>query len=76
MSTHQKDGAITSRVYSRIGLLGNPSDGFQGACLSLSLANFWAEVSCMGRTGRNPPASVCIANGSELLGTSGGRLVG
>ncbi|KAI3433636.1 hypothetical protein D9Q98_003445 [Chlorella vulgaris] len=40
----QPDGSITSRVHSRIGLLGNPSDGFQGACLSLSLANYWAEV--------------------------------
>lgn len=48
MATHQAaDGTITSRVYSRIGLLGNPSDGFQGACLSLSLANFWAEASCV-----------------------------
>jgi glucuronokinase len=38
------DGTIVSRVFSRIGLLGNPSDGFEGACLSLSLANFHAEV--------------------------------
>lgn len=47
MSTRQEaDGTIISRVYSRIGLLGNPSDGFQGACLSLSLSNFYAEVRC------------------------------
>ncbi|PRW58585.1 glucuronokinase 1 isoform A [Chlorella sorokiniana] len=46
MSTRtEADGTITSRVYSRIGLLGNPSDGFEGACLSLSLANWWAEVT-------------------------------
>lgn len=36
--------AFRSRVYSRIGLLGNPSDGYNGRCLSLSLQNFWAEV--------------------------------
>lgn len=34
-----------SRVLARIGLLGNPSDGFGGACISLSLANYWAEVT-------------------------------
>jgi len=38
------NGAFQSRVYSRIGLLGNPSDGYNGRCLSLSLQNFWAEV--------------------------------
>jgi hypothetical protein len=36
--------AITSRVYARIGLLGNPSDGFYGKTISFSLANFYAEV--------------------------------
>ena len=38
------DGSITSRVFARIGLLGNPSDGFFGKTISLSLANFYAEV--------------------------------
>jgi glucuronokinase len=32
------------RVYARIGLLGNPSDGFFGKTVSLSLANFYAEA--------------------------------
>jgi hypothetical protein len=36
---------IEERVYSRVGLLGNPSDGFNGCCISFSLANFFAEVS-------------------------------
>lgn len=36
---------ITSRVYARIGLLGNPSDGFEGACISVSIKNFWAQVT-------------------------------
>ena len=36
---------ISCRVCARIGLLGNPSDGYEGACLCLSLANYFAEVS-------------------------------
>lgn len=36
---------ITKRAYARVGLLGNPSDGYHGACISFSLSNFWAEVS-------------------------------
>ena len=37
-------GILRSRVHARIGLLGNPSDGFNGSCISLSLKNFHAEV--------------------------------
>lgn len=40
----EADGTIVSRVFSRVGLLGNPSDGFEGACLSVSLQNFYAEA--------------------------------
>ena len=29
----------------RVGLVGNPSDGFNGKTISLSIKNFWAEVS-------------------------------
>ncbi|CAL5220579.1 g2617 [Coccomyxa viridis] len=36
---------ITQRVYARIGLLGNPSDSYYGKTISLSLANFFAEVT-------------------------------
>lgn len=35
---------IVSRVYARVGLLGNPSDGYNGCTVSLSLMNFFAEV--------------------------------
>lgn len=35
---------ITSRVHARVGLLGNPSDGYNGQTISFALANFWAEV--------------------------------
>ncbi|KAK8738549.1 hypothetical protein OTU49_003931 [Cherax quadricarinatus] len=36
---------ITMRAYARVGLMGNPSDGFNGKTVSLSIANFWAEVT-------------------------------
>eukprot|EP01062_Namystynia_karyoxenos_P054758 TRINITY_DN4527_c0_g1_i1.p1 TRINITY_DN4527_c0_g1~~TRINITY_DN4527_c0_g1_i1.p1 ORF type:complete len:668 (+),score=245.43 TRINITY_DN4527_c0_g1_i1:85-2004(+) len=36
---------ITKRAYARVGLLGNPSDGFHGKTIALSIANFWAEVT-------------------------------
>ena len=29
----------------RVGLIGNPSDGFYGKTISLTIANFWAEVT-------------------------------
>jgi glucuronokinase len=38
------DGRLRSRVCARASLLGNPSDGYGGAVLSLSLAQFAAEV--------------------------------
>eukprot|EP00877_Chromochloris_zofingiensis_P005287 jgi/Chrzof1/1475/Cz10g09080.t1 len=40
-------GNVTSRVYGRVGLLGNPSDGFHGKGISFSLQNFWAEVTLL-----------------------------
>nr|XP_045582385.1 probable glucuronokinase 2 isoform X1 [Procambarus clarkii] len=36
---------ITMRAYARVGLMGNPSDGFHGKTISLSIANFWAEAT-------------------------------
>eukprot|EP00659_Diplonema_papillatum_P004524 gene4524-7005_t len=38
-------GPSTTRAYARVGLLGNPSDGFNGKTISLSIENFWAEVT-------------------------------
>ena len=32
------------RAYARAGLLGNPSDGYNGKTISISVRNFWAEV--------------------------------
>jgi len=36
---HVKTGA-----YARVGLMGNPSDGFNGKTLSVTVKNFWATV--------------------------------
>ncbi|XP_037072408.1 glucuronokinase 1-like [Pollicipes pollicipes] len=36
---------IRHRVHARVGLMGNPSDGFYGKTISLSIQNFWAEVT-------------------------------
>jgi len=35
---------IRQRTYARAGLLGNPSDGYNGKTISFSVRNFWAEV--------------------------------
>jgi glucuronokinase len=35
---------IRHRAYARAGLMGNPSDGYGGKTISLSVGNFWAEV--------------------------------
>lgn len=36
---------IVCLTYARVGLMGNPSDGFFGKTISLSIANYWAETS-------------------------------
>ena len=35
---------IRKRAYARAGLLGNPSDGYNGKTIALVVRNFWAEV--------------------------------
>ena len=36
---------FSSRSFARVGLMGNPSDGFFGKTISMSISNFWAEVT-------------------------------
>ena len=36
---------IETRAYARAGLLGNPSDGFYGKTISISVRNFGASIS-------------------------------
>mmetsp|Transcript_8756 Transcript_8756/g.32304 ORF Transcript_8756/g.32304 Transcript_8756/m.32304 type:complete len:342 (-) Transcript_8756:1633-2658(-) len=45
---------ITKRSYARIGLLGNPSDGYNGKTISLLISNFHAEVTL------RPHVQVCF----------------
>lgn len=35
---------IRKRAYARAGLIGNPSDGYNGKTISISVRDFWAEV--------------------------------
>lgn len=35
---------IRKRAYARAGLVGNPSDGYHGKTISISIRDFWAEV--------------------------------
>jgi len=55
------DGVVVERCPARIGLMGNPSDGFNGKTLSILVANFAATVTLTPsdalvttRTNRNP----------------------
>jgi glucuronokinase len=40
-----KPSEIKIKAYARVGLMGNPSDGFYGKTMSLLISNFWAEVT-------------------------------
>lgn len=35
---------IRKRIYARAGLLGNPSDGYHGKTIAISVRNYWSEV--------------------------------
>ncbi|XP_041098237.1 glucuronokinase with putative uridyl pyrophosphorylase isoform X2 [Polyodon spathula] len=39
--------SITCRSYARIGIMGNPSDGFNGKTIAMTISNFWAEVTLL-----------------------------
>ena len=40
--------AQQQRAYARVGLLGNPSDGYNGQVISFTISNFHAEVTALG----------------------------
>lgn len=48
--TAARGNPIVRRANARIGVMGNPSDGFNGKTISLSIANFWAEASIEAST--------------------------
>eukprot|EP00668_Euglena_longa_P013970 GGOE01017925.1.p1 GENE.GGOE01017925.1~~GGOE01017925.1.p1 ORF type:complete len:469 (+),score=131.15 GGOE01017925.1:475-1881(+) len=37
--------ACIRRAYARVGIMGNPSDGFFGRTIAMTIANFWAEAT-------------------------------
>ncbi|XP_038634611.1 glucuronokinase with putative uridyl pyrophosphorylase [Scyliorhinus canicula] len=37
--------SITCRSYARVGIMGNPSDGFHGKTIAMTISNFWADVT-------------------------------
>ncbi|XP_068098245.1 uncharacterized protein [Hyperolius riggenbachi] len=45
MKTEPRVKSITCRSYARIGIIGNPSDGYYGKTISMTISNFWAEVT-------------------------------
>lgn len=36
---------MTCRSYARAGIMGNPSDGFNGKTIAMTISNFWADVT-------------------------------
>ncbi|KAG9352708.1 hypothetical protein JZ751_021122 [Albula glossodonta] len=42
---HSPSKPILCRSYARVGLMGNPSDGFNGKTIAMTISNFWAEVT-------------------------------
>ena len=57
---------FTARAYARVGLLGNPSDGFGGRVLSATLANFAATV----RVTRSNTITLAAGSDDEWRGNS------
>lgn len=41
----KKSHIVIMVLFFRVGLIGNPSDGFNGKTIALSIKNFWAEVT-------------------------------
>lgn len=53
-----KTETISEKCYARIGLMGNPSDAFEGdKTISISLPNFWVEVKIIPNTHKTPSFS-------------------
>ena len=55
---------ISEKCYARVGLMGNPSDGFGGKTLSFLINNFFAEVTLTANSDEVALCSVQLAVGS------------
>ena len=47
MNERRMGGKIEEKTYARIGLMGNPSDGFYGKTISSCITNFCATITLM-----------------------------
>lgn len=45
MSACDTEYPLPYAMTHRVGLMGNPSDGFNGKTIAMSISNFWAEVT-------------------------------
>ncbi|KAG0190272.1 hypothetical protein DFQ28_002253 [Apophysomyces sp. BC1034] len=54
--SHQVD-PIHTKSYARVGLMGNPSDGFYGKTISLLISDFWAETTLIPNQRSEPEYS-------------------
>ncbi|KAK9761093.1 hypothetical protein K7432_014261 [Basidiobolus ranarum] len=52
---------VTVKTYARVGLMGNPSDGYFGKTLSLTIGNFWATAILLPKSSYEP-----FARGVEI----------
>ena len=60
LSTPPPPLEVRERCYARVGLMGNPSDGYSGKTVSFLVQNFFAEVVMLERS---------LAEGIELVDT-------
>merc|ERR1712190_463911 len=43
-SSHFDPQRVRTKTYARVGVIGNPSDGFNGKTIAMTVQNFWASV--------------------------------
>ncbi|KAG2228121.1 hypothetical protein INT45_009167 [Circinella minor] len=52
-----KTDVLEVKAYARVGLMGNPSDGFYGKTMSMLISNFWAQVTLIPHDRSEPEYS-------------------
>ncbi|KAJ3317557.1 hypothetical protein HDU76_001130 [Blyttiomyces sp. JEL0837] len=53
---------VKCKAFARVGLIGNPSDGFYGRTISLLISNFWAEVTLIPNLKRDDERVILCPN--------------
>ncbi|KAJ3117701.1 hypothetical protein HK098_006131 [Nowakowskiella sp. JEL0407] len=57
-SENVEQGVVEERAYARVGVLGNPSDGFFGKTLGLLISNFYASVTLVPNNSKSPAIQI------------------